>query len=195
MTAADDYLAEVGGAMMGMDPRVRKDILDELRSHLADAAAANGGDVARAVVEMGPAVRVGREYRALYGYSAGYRLIFTLIAAFLAAFTLPVLQGSTSSLGNPFYIPNTLALPFLVLLIVWLLWVSFAAGSRAGLYAGLGAFVARIGTAFGLVLGPASAILTTDGLAVLLISSALLVLVGWLPGTAKKTWTKPRAEL
>ncbi len=195
MTVVDDYLAEVGGAMMGMDPHVRKDILDELRSHLADSAAANGGDANLAIASMGPAVRVGREYRSLYGYSAGYRLVFVLIAAFLAVFTLPVLQGASTTLGNPIYVPNLLALPFLLVLIGWLLWVSVAAGSQAGLYAGLAGFAARIVAALGLVLGPTSAILTADGLAVLVVSSALLVLVGWLPGTAKRAWTKPGAEL
>ncbi len=195
MTAVDDYLAAVGGAMAGMDARVRRDILDELRSHLADAAAANGGDARRAVAEMGPAVRVGREYRALYGYSAAFRAVFVLVAAALAVFTLPVLQGTETSLGNPVYVPNLLALPFLVVLVAWLLWVSVAAGSRAGLYAGLAAFAARAGAAFALSLGPASAVLTADGVAVLLISSALLVFVGWLPGTAKKAWTKSGAEL
>lgn len=194
MTTVDEYLARVAGAMAGMDPRVRKDILDELRSHLADSAAANGGDVGRAIDAMGPAVRVGREYRALYGYSRGYRLAFALLAAVLAALTLPVLGGATSSSGIPAYLPNTFALPFLVLVVGWLLWVSVQAGSRAGLYAGLAAFAGRTVGALALALGASAGIVTPDGAAVLAVSSALLVLVGWLPGTAKKAWSRP-AEL
>ncbi len=195
MTAVEEYLAEVGSAMAGMDPAVRKDILDELRSHLADSAAANGGDMGQALRAMGPPIRVGREYRALYGYSAGYKLVFVLVAIALATLSLPVFQGTTAPSGIPDYTPNLLALPFLVVLVAWLLWVSVMAGSRAGLYAGLGAGVARIGAALGLVLAPSGGILTWDGLTVLVLSSALLVLVGWLPGTAKKAWSKPVAEL
>ncbi len=195
MSAGDEYLAQVGAAMTGMDPRVRKDILDELRSHLADSAAANGGDVGRAIQAMGPAVRVGREYRALYGYSTGFKAVFALVAAGLAALTLPVLGGTTSPSGIPDYLPNVLALPFLVLVIGWLLWVSAQAGSRAGLWAGLAACVARISFAAALILAAPTGIVTRDGLVVLVLSSALLVLVGWLPGTAKRAWSKPVAEL
>lgn len=195
MTAVDEYLAQVRGAMFGMDPRVRDDILLELRSHLGEAAAANGGDVGRAIGAMGPAAHVGREYRAVYGYSRGYQFLFALIAAVLAALTLPVLQGSTSAYGNPYYLPNLLALPFLVVVLGWLLWVSVRAGSRAGLYAGLGGFAGRMVAAAGLVAGPSGGIVTAGGLVVLVLSSALLVLVGWLPGTAKKAWSKPAAEL
>lgn len=195
MTGVDEYLQQVRGAMAGMDPRVREDILAELRSHLADSAAANGGDVGRAIEAMGPAPRVGREYRAVYGYSVGFRGVFVLVAAVLAALTVPVLQGATSSLGNPYFLPNLVALPFLVLLVGWLLWVSAQAGSRAGLYAGLAACLARIVVVVALLLGPSNAVVTIDGAAVLALSSALLVLVGWLPGTAKKAWAGPTAQL
>ena len=195
MTAVDEYLDRVGGAMAGMDPAVRKDVLDELRSHLADSAAANGGDAARAIDAMGSAERVGREYRSLYGYSAGYKAVFAAVAAAFGVLTLPVLQGTTAPSGIPDYTTNLIALPFLVVLVGWLLWVSVAAGSRAGLLAGVVAFGARVAAALVLILVPSGGIATLDGLAVLVLSSALLVLVGWLPGTAKKTWSRPRAEL
>ncbi len=195
MSGVEEYLQEVRSAMAGMDPRVREDILAELHSHLADSAAANGGDVGRAIEAMGPAARVGREYRALYGYSTVYRSVFVLIAAVLAALTVPVLQGAQSSFGNPYYLPNLLALPFLVVLVGWLLWISVAAGSRAGLFAGLAAGLVRIGVVAFLVLGPTNGLVTADGAAVLAISSALLVLEGWLPGTAKQVWSRPTAEL
>ena len=195
MSPIDDYLAQVAAAMAGMEPRVRDDILRELRSHLAEAAAANGGDAGRAIGAMGSAFDVGREYRTLYGYGRAYKAIFILVAAFLSAFTVPVLQGATGSLGNASFVPNLLSFPFLLLVVVWLLWVSVRAGSRAGLYTGLGAFVGRIAMAALLILAPSGGIPTWDGVAVLLLSSALLVFLGWLPGTAKKVWSEPRAEL
>jgi hypothetical protein len=191
----EDYLTQVRHAMAGMDPRVREDILRELRSHIAESAAANGGDVHRAVEAMGPAVRVGREYRSVYGYGRTSKIVFVLVAAFLAALTLPVLQGATSSSGNPYYIPNVISFPFLVLVILWLLWVSVQAGSRAGAIAGIGAFAARVAAALVLILAPSGGIVTLDGFVIFLLSSVLLVPLGWLPGTAKKAWSRPVAQL
>jgi len=195
VTQIDEYLARVGSAMTGMEPRVRRDILEELRSHLEDSASMPGGDQGRAIEAMGPATKVGREYRAVYGYSRGYKLVFVVLAAGLGALTLPVLQGATSPLGIPDYSPNLLALPFLVLVVFWLLWVSVQAGSRAGVYAGIGASLGRLGAALLLFFAPSGGIVTAEGFAVLLLSSALLVLVGWLPGTAKKAWSKPAGDL
>jgi len=45
MTADDDYLGQVRRAMIGMAGPVRDDILRELRGHIAESAAANGGNV------------------------------------------------------------------------------------------------------------------------------------------------------
>lgn len=191
----DEYLGQVRGAMRGMDPRVRDDILRELRSHVSEAAAANGGDLMHAIAAMGPAPQVGREYRALYGYGRGYQILFVIVAAILSALTVPVLQGSAPSSGIVSYAPNLASFPFLVLLVLWLLWVSAAAGSRAGLYAGLGAFAGRLAMAAALILTPSGGIVTADGVMLLVLSSALLVLLGLIPGTAKKVWSKPQAEL
>jgi hypothetical protein len=193
--SADEYLNQVRGAMRGMEPRVREDILRELRSHLAEAASANGGDLGRAIASMGSPVHVGREYRALYGYGRTYQILFVLVAAVLSALTVPVLQGASSSSGIQSYVPNLASFPFLVLVVLWLLWVSVAAGSRAGLYAGLGAFAGRVALAAVLALAPSGGVVTANGVTLLILSSALLVVLGLLPGTAKKAWSKPGAEL
>ena len=191
----DDYLGAVRDAMRGMEPRVREDILRELRSHIAEAASANGGDVGRAIAAMGTPTQVGREYRTLYGYGTSYKIVFVLVAAVLAAFTVPVLQGTAASSGIQAYVPNLASFPFLVLVVLWLLWVSVAAGSRAGLYAGLGAFAGRLAMAAVLTYSPSGGVVTAAGVALLVLSSALLVVLGVLPGTAKKAWSKPGAEL
>src|SRR3989442_2610991 len=44
MTPPEEYLEQVRRAMSGMEPRVRDDILRELRSHIAESTAANGGN-------------------------------------------------------------------------------------------------------------------------------------------------------
>ncbi len=191
----DAYLEDVRRSMRGMDPRVRDDILQELRSHLSEAATANGGDMHRAIASMGPPSQVGRGYRAVYGYGTAYQVVFVLLAAVLAALTVPVVQGTAPSLGNEAYAPNLASFPFLILDVLWLLWVSVAAGSRAGLYAGLGAFAGRLAMAAVLTYSPSGGIVTAGGVALLVLSSALLVALGVLPGTAKKAWSKPAADL
>ena len=194
MTPVDAYLADVRRAMAGMDPRVREDVLKELQSHLAEASAANGGDAATAIAQMGAPAQVGRGYRDVYGYGVPFRFLFAAIGAGLAILTAPVLAGmEEAATGTAFFIPNLLAIPALVALTGWLLWVSVRAGSRAGLLAGVAAGVARVLVVLGLL--TTAAVVTADGLAVLVVSSALLVLVGWLPGTAKKAWSKPGAQL
>ena len=190
MTGLEDYLASVRRSMRGMDPRVREDILRELRSHVAEATAANGGDVGRALAAMGSPGEVGRSYRALYGYGRAIQAGFIALAALFAVFSVPVLTA-----GDLNAFPSILSVPILVVLVGWLLWVSAAAGSRVGLLAGIVACVVRLGAA-----GLASAL---QGGAVVLFggalffgaSSALLILLGWLPGTARKAWGRPPSGL
>src|SRR2546426_12736737 len=63
MTAPDEYLDEVRHAMAGMEPKVRDDILLELRSHIAESTAANGGDGNAAPRGIRPAGDVRRPLR------------------------------------------------------------------------------------------------------------------------------------
>src|SRR5207245_771113 len=59
MTAPDEYLGQVRRAMAGMEPKVRDDILLELRSHIAESAAANGGNVNASLAAVGTPEDVG----------------------------------------------------------------------------------------------------------------------------------------
>src|SRR5206468_267446 len=127
MTPPDGYLEQVRRAMSGMEPGVRDDILRELRSHIAESTAANGGNVNASLAAVGSAEEVGRHYRELYGYGRAYK---TRFAAFgIAAITL--------------------------------------VGAET----------------------------TANGLGLLIVVSVMLVVLGWIPGTAKKAWSAPRAQL
>ncbi len=190
MTSADEYLTEVRRSMAGMDPRVRDDILRELRSHVVEASAANGGDPTRAVAGMGAPREVGRSYRSLYGYGRGFQILFIAVAAILSVLSVPVLVSSDT---GPF--PSLLSLPVLAILLGWLLWVSVAAGARVGLFAGLVSFAVRILAVVAVDVTQIGASTVPGGLLFFVVSSALLVLVAWLPGTAKKVWAGPVAEL
>jgi uncharacterized membrane protein len=189
VTDAEAYLSQVRAAMAGMEPAVREDILKELRSHLAESAAANGGDVSKAIVAMGSPSDVGQRYRNVYGFGRAFKGLFVAASAALGVLSSAVLQGTQES-----YVPNLLSLPALVVLVGFLLWVSVRAGGRAGLYAGLGACLARIASVFVLAFA-FGGVLTDVGTAFLATSSALLILLGWLPGTARQAWTRKGAEL
>ena len=190
MTPPEEYLDQVRGAMAGMDPTVRADILRELRSHIEDATVANGGDVGAAMSQLGAPREIGRRYRGLYGYGRSFKILFLDVAVALAIPSVPVLSASTEGL-----FPYTLSLLFLALVAAWTIWVSVAAGFRTGLAAGLAAAASRVlALSVPILLGRGTAF-TWEGLALLLGSSGTLVLLGWLPGTAKNAWSGPRVDL
>ena len=190
MTEVEDYLARARSAMIGMEPRVRDDILRELASHISEAAADSTGGPRGALAELGDPTETGHEYRRVYGYGRVFVLLFAAIAFLVALPSAPIVQVT-----QEFPIPNALALPSLVGLVAWLLWVSVAAGSRAGLFAGVAAFLGRIAVEVALLVAPPNPTPTGAGLTLFVVAGLLLVLIGWLPGTAKKAWSRPRGDL
>lgn len=192
MTRVDSYLREVDARLVGVDRRVREDIVRELRGHLADAVEANGGNRAAALVEMGPAREVARRYKDLYGYGRLVKVVFGIVAVLLAVPTLPVLAAFTEDTR----IPDLLAVPAVAVLAVYLIWVSVRAGSRVGLLAGLAAAAGRTAV-LGILVVLESALVTTtpDGLAAFAAVGAALLILGWLPGTARRRWRPGGAEL
>ncbi len=189
MTEVEEFLARARSSMTGMEPRVRDDILRELASHVSEAAT-RGVDAHATLVAMGDARHIGREYRSLYGYGRVFVLLFAGLAFLLAIPSSPVLQVT-----QEFPVPNLLAIPCLVALVAWLLWVSVAAGSRAGLVAGIAAFAGRTLLQVLLLVTPPYPSPTAGGLGLFLLAGVLLVLIGWLPGTAKKAWSGPSGNL
>lgn len=190
MTGIDEYLAQVRGSMVGMDAGVRDDILRELRSHLAESVAANGGSPERALASLGSPADVGREYRRVYGYGSLFKQLFVAVAAALGLASAPFLTVTADGA-----VPNPLAFFGLLVLVAWLLGISATAGSRVGLYAGIAAFVARTAVAVALAAAYPGASLEVLGGLTFALANFLLILVGWLPGTAKKAWSRPAAEL
>jgi hypothetical protein len=133
---------------------------------------------------------VGRRYRELYGFGRWYKVLFAAIAFVLAIPSVPVLAGGPESVS-----PYALSILFLIVVAAWILWVSVAAGSQIGVVAGIAAMISRFAT-FGVVVATLSGAETTpSGLVLLVLASGMLVLLGWIPGTAKKAWSAPHAEL
>src|SRR5207247_9753033 len=91
MTTDDEYLGQVRRAMMGMAGPVRDDILRELRGHIAESAAANGGNVHTSLEALGSPRDVGRHYRESYGYGTPSKIVFAANALLLSIRLVPVL--------------------------------------------------------------------------------------------------------
>jgi len=190
MTSSEAYLAEVRRAMVGMSASIREDILRELRGHISDSSAANGGDLEMSIASLGPAREVGRHYRDVYGYGTGYRVLFAAIAFLLAVPSVPILV-----VGAEFLFPFSLSLVFVLGAAMWILWVSVNAGSRAGILAGVAGLSGRL-IAFAAVAASTPATITdAGGVGLLFAVAVLFVVLGAIPGTAKRAWSGPRAEL
>jgi len=190
VTSSDEYLDSVRRAMVGMAPAVRHDILRELQGHIADSTAANGGDVQASLVALGSPREIGQRYRELYGYGTAFKALFAAIAFLLAVPTIPVLVTGPETL-----FPFALSIIFVIGAAAWILWVSVAAGSRAGIFAGSAGLAGRLSAfVFATVTQPGG-ITSPTGLGLLLAIAVMFVLLGWIPGTAKKAWSRPRPEL
>lgn len=191
MTSVDAYLERVRRGLAGMDATVRTDILRELRSHLTDSVATNGGDVGAAVASLGDPALVAKRYRDLYGFGVPYRAGFVAIAGILSVLTVPSLFPV-----EDFLFPVLLPTIFLGAEVAFLIWVSVVAGNRAGLVAGVAGLVARLG-AFGLTftLQAAQPLVTIDGFALFAFVSILLPVIGWAPGRARRAWRGPAVDL
>ena len=190
MTTQGEYLEQVRRGMFGMASKVRDDILQELRGHIEESAAANGGNVSASLAGIGSPKEVGHHYRDIYGYGTEFKVLFVVVAGLLAILSVPILVVGTENL-----FPLSLSIVALIGTAVWILWVSAGAGSRAGVFAGLAGMAGRL-AAFGVVaVTQSGATATPSGVGLFVAVSFLFVLLGWIPGTAKKAWSGPRGEL
>src|SRR5213596_884212 len=139
MTAADDYLNEIRRAMAGMSNPIRQDILRELKGHIAESSAANGGNMSASLAALGSAREVGHRYRELYGYGTLFKILFSAIAIVLGILSLPALL-----IGTDGAFPLLLSLVFVIAAAAWILWVSVRAGYRVGITVGLAAMAGRL---------------------------------------------------
>jgi len=84
---------------------------------------------------------------------------------------------------------------FLGILVAYLMWVAVAAGSTAGLRAGIAACATRFGAlaALGAVAG--AVVEGAGGWVLFTATSLLLILLGWLPGRAREKWGRREVSL
>ncbi len=176
----DRYLSQVSRRLMGLSPKLREDVILELRSHILSQAEGEGTDVEAVIDKMGSPKETARSYVQLYGYGTGMKVLVALAAAVLAFLTLPFALASPAFLGTAALSSTTL-----ILLIVFLIVVGARIGAGSALVAGAAASAVRF---LALGIGFLQAVPTlTEGAAILAyaVTSVVLIFVGYLAAPRK----------
>ncbi len=178
--------------LLGVDARLRADILAELGNHLSDAVAEAGGDAGAALAGMQAPKEFARQYRELYGYGTPFKVLFAALAVLLAIPTVTMPWMAEFAAVDPSFIPAI----FILVTALYLIGVSVAAGKIVGALSGAAACVARFVVLGGLLLA-GGAVVDDGGLGLLGFAavSLALVLIGYLPGDRKEKWTRGEVSL
>lgn len=185
MNPIDDYLLDVRRHLFGMDTHTKNDIIEELKSHILDAAKEYDGDVEKAISTMSSAREVAKMYKEVYGYGAGFRALFILLGGVISIPSAPILLPGSTAIEGPIWI----SIFFFALVAFYLIWISIVAGRAVGLYSGISACLARF-VVLGAILmtSPEAVIGSPLGILSFILSSLFLVAIGYLPGQAKARW-------
>lgn len=180
----DRYLSQVSRRLMGLAPKLREDVLLELRSHILSQAEEEGTDVEAVIEKMGSPGETARSYVQLYGYGTGMKALAAVAAGALAFLTLPFSLASPAFLGTAALSSTTLVLLIVVLILV---------GARVDRTAALAAGVTAGGVRFAaLGIGVSQEVATlTEGAAILayVVTSVVLVFVGYLAAPRRASST------
>lgn len=176
MKELDRYLGQVSRHLVGLPSRVRRDVIQELRSHIQAQADAEGGDLGAVVERLGPPRETAQSYVQLYGYGVLPKVLALVLALLLSVLTLPFHLGLAAVLGS---VP--LANAALVALILLLVVVGLKLGSRVALVAGGGAAAVRLGgLGYGLASGASEVSNDPIALAAFVLTTALVAIAGWI---------------
>ncbi len=138
MTELDRYLSQVSRHLAGMSAKVRRDVLQELRSNIEAQAMEEGGNIDSIIQRMGSPREAAYSYKQLYGYGLGVKVLSMIGAAVLAFLSLPFTLIAAPALGTVW-----LSNAALVILILLLVGVGVRIGRKTSLTAGIGAAAVR----------------------------------------------------
>lgn len=183
----ENYLKEVNFYLLAVKRGKRKEILNELRSHLLEKAQSfgklNPENIRKALEELGSAKEIASKYKELYGYSSAWVCGFALAAGLISLLTLPALE-----------LCSTIFLPLAFLYIVY---VSLVAGGKAGFVAGSVCGLTRV-VALGFLLKFYPDIYTIQSslivISAFIFVSIVMALLGYLPGYYKERYRKKIEE-
>ncbi|MEW6070861.1 MAG: hypothetical protein AB1485_09610 [Candidatus Thermoplasmatota archaeon] len=179
----ENYLKEVNFYMLVVKKKKRKEILEELRTHLLEKTRSfgnlNAENVNRAIKELGSPKELASNYKELYGYSASWILGFAVFASFISLLTLPALEFISAV--------------FLPLAFLYIIYVSLVAGRKAGLVIGSVCGTVRV-VALSLLLAVYPRVYTIQTPLVTICAfvfvSVIMALLGYLPGYYKEEYKK-----
>lgn len=172
----ESYLASLDRKMFWVSRKVRKDVVKEIRSHLSERVASgeSQGDV---LMSFGSADAVAKEYLRIYGFGSGFTIAFGALALILSIFTV----SGVVNVSPDYFGMDWVALVFLVLTILLVLFTAYKGGRKAGVIAGAVGCVTRF-----IVLGilvSTGAVITQDGIfgvVGFVVISVMLPLIGYL---------------
>lgn len=134
----DSYLSTLDKKMFWMSRKVRNDIVKEIRSHLYERVE-SGESPADVITSFGPADSVAKEYLRIYGFGPGFVLVFSTLTLILSIFTVP----GVVSISPDYFGMDWVALVFLVLTILFVLFIAYKGGRKAGIISGAVACITR----------------------------------------------------
>jgi len=176
------YLTGVKLRMFTMPGKARRGVLMELRGHIMESAAAMGGPAFEYTVisNLDSPRKMAKRYREIYGYNMLFKVLFVMIAIFLAIWTVPIWE-----LLNPSFTTSFIFL----LLVIFLFYIGSRAGKRMALTMSLSAIITRF-LIVGLIAAAAGehGVIQGGGVFMFLISSLLLIPIAYLPARVVEKW-------
>lgn len=168
-----------------MGSKVKQGIIAELRAHILDSAGelgeVNEANVTAILEKMDLPKKIAYDYKKIYGYGISFKILFMLIAGAIASLTLPVIP-LIENLG-------IVATIFLPLLIIYLVVISLKAGKMIGLACGAVSVFFRLAVfSLSFYFYQRDVVLDSLTLAIFIITSLMLILIGYLPGESKEKW-------
>jgi hypothetical protein len=190
----DRYLNGVKLWMFTTPRKAKKGVLLELGNHIMESAAAMGGPGFEGAVisHMDSPRKTAKRYKEIYGYNLFFKIIFVVIAIFLAIWTVPIWE-----LVNPNFSTSFIFL----ILVIFLFYIGSRAGKRMALTLSISAIITRV-LIVGLIAAAAgeNGVIQGGGVFMFLISSLLLIPIAYLPARVvekweeKKYWPAPVAQ-
>jgi hypothetical protein len=172
--------------MFSMPKKARNGVINELRNHIMESAAVTGGPAMEGTVisQMDSPKKTAKRYKAIYGYNLIFKIIFVIIAIFLAIWTVPIWELVNPSFSTSFV--------FLIL-VIFLFYVGSKAGKRMAIMLSISAIITRL-LIVGLIAAAAGdhGVIQGGGVFIYLLSSLLLIPIAYLPARVIEKWDEKK---
>jgi hypothetical protein len=168
-----------------MGSKVKREIIAELRAHILDSAEelgdVNEANAIQILEKMDSPKKIAHDYKKIYGYATSFKILFIIIAGAIASLTLPIVPEVQNL--------DIIAAFFLPVLIIYLVVISLKAGKMVGLACGVVSMISRFAVlSLSYSLYQKDIVLDSSAIIIFIITSVVLVLIGYLPGETKEKW-------